>query len=136
MSDFIAHYGIKGMKWGVRKDRSSSSGRTTIKAKRTAKAKTFFKHPQHVKTVDKNGSRTAARLSDSELKRRSKRIEAEQQYARLTKPKDSSLVSFGKKAVSGAAMAIAVSQIQKRATPSIDRIVDQGQRLVRLYFRS
>lgn len=26
--DFIAHYGVKGMKWGVRKDRRKGSGRT------------------------------------------------------------------------------------------------------------
>jgi hypothetical protein len=33
MEDFIQHFGVKGMKWGVRKNRSSSGGTSRIKKK-------------------------------------------------------------------------------------------------------
>lgn len=33
---FLAHYGVKGMKWGVRKDRKSSGGRSSSKDEKTS----------------------------------------------------------------------------------------------------
>lgn len=53
--DYLAHYGVKGMKWGVRKDRSSS-GRTKVgrysiptikKAQKNSKIKAtnFYRNP-------------------------------------------------------------------------------------------
>lgn len=65
--EFIQHYGVKGMKWGVRNKRRSSkkggkpSGRTTYK-------------------------KTPNRLSDDELKRRISRMELEKKYSDLNTP--------------------------------------------------
>ena len=57
MSD-LSHYGVKGMKWGVRKNKPSTS----------RKAK----------------SREAKTLSNEELQKRIKRIELESRYVALT----------------------------------------------------
>jgi hypothetical protein len=65
----LSHYGKKGMKWGVRKDRPSTS-RTT-----------FTKAP--------------SKLSDVELAKRIKRMETEKKYNQLNR-KD---ISEGKKVV-------------------------------------
>lgn len=60
VEEFLAHFGVKGMKWGQRKARRGSSDRTS-----------FSKSPN--------------RLSDSELKSRIQRMEAERKYNDLNK---------------------------------------------------
>lgn len=59
MSDYLAHYGVKGMKWGVRKNRV-----------RSAKAKARRTSPKN--------------LSDKELQDRILRMQREDQYNRLS----------------------------------------------------
>ena len=63
IDDFLAHYGVKGMKWGVR--RASSSGTS-------GRAKTTSSKPA-VKS-----------MSDDELRRRINRIQMERAYNTLT----------------------------------------------------
>lgn len=63
IDDFLAHYGVKGMKWGVRKAASSGTA---------GRAKTTSSKPA-VKS-----------LSDDELRRRINRIEMERKYNTLT----------------------------------------------------
>ena len=63
IDDFLEHYGVKGMKWGVRRSSSSgTSGRT-----------------------NKTPSRPAVKsMSDDELRRRINRIQMERAYNTLT----------------------------------------------------
>jgi hypothetical protein len=56
--EFIEHYGTKGMKWGVRKKRSSD--------------RTHYKSP-------------AKKLTNAELEKRIKRMETEKKYKSLNK---------------------------------------------------
>ena len=66
MSDnFLEHYGIKGMKWGVRK-RSSSSSRSSADSV----------------------AKKAAKLSDVELRARVNRLNMEKQYVKLIAEKN------------------------------------------------
>lgn len=62
--EFLSHYGVKGMRWGVR--------RQAAKAAASA-SKTKYKKPP-------------ARLSDAELNRRIKRLELEKKYEDLNNP--------------------------------------------------
>jgi hypothetical protein len=64
VADFLKHHGVKGMKWGVRKDRGSRSP----KKSGPAKAK-------------------AHELSDEELKKAVARMEMEKKYHDLLNPK-------------------------------------------------
>lgn len=57
VDDFIKHYGVLGMRWGVRKGQNGSSGEGA--------------HPK------------AKDLSDAELQKRLKRLQAEDNYERL-----------------------------------------------------
>lgn len=57
--DFLEHYGVKGMKWGVRKSR-------------TSRAQTRYSKP-------------ANKLTDAELQKRIKRLETERKYNQLNR---------------------------------------------------
>lgn len=99
LEDFLKHYGVRGMKWGVRKNRSSK-GRSGLT--------TFNKNPN--------------RLSDEELNRRIKRMELEKKYTDLNAPIKSNgekyvktlLESSGKGAV-GAVIGTSVTFLVGRA---------------------
>jgi len=96
--EFIKHHGVKGMKWGVRRNRSRNRAGLT----------TFGKDPK--------------RLSDTELNRRIKRLELEKRYRELNAPIKSIgskyasdlLANSGKSAV-GVAIGTGVSFIVGRA---------------------
>lgn len=96
VDDVLAHYGVKGMKWGVRKRSSSSnSPDVTITEKRTrtgrvkltAKGGARPSHEDAVKTtafkqvVKKSGTHA---LSNDELQSLVKRMNLEKQYRELS----------------------------------------------------
>lgn len=68
-ADILEHYGVKGMRWGVRKRSANGKARTT-----------FAKAP--------------SKLSDAELTKRIKRMETEKRYNQLNRQD----VSRGKEA--------------------------------------
>ena len=75
---YLMHHGIKGMKWGVRRDRSYSGGGGRRSSSRKAKTSKF-------KTSSKsNQTRSVKKMSDAELKRRIERLELERKYANLS----------------------------------------------------
>lgn len=69
--DFLEHYGVKGMQWGVRKRRNEG-----------ARAKTFGNSGKAKKSTDD----PLQNISDKDLQRIVQRMNMEQQYARLTAP--------------------------------------------------
>ena len=108
--NFLEHYGVKGMKWGVRKDRSLHDALFRAKAQEKVKVKTTVTPGKKIKTSGGTGqdaspdairaaiakqkatkSSTDA-LSNKELQDLVSRMNLEQQYARLNPEKQ----SFGK----------------------------------------
>lgn len=81
VEDHFAHYGTPGMKWGIRKSRSSgSSGSGSGPSKSKPKAET---------TKPKNTFRSKPenrRMTDTELRNRLNRLQMERQYKDLTAP--------------------------------------------------
>lgn len=75
---YLAHYGVKGMKWGRRKDRSGSGGSASRKSKRKAAAEAEILSQKKLK-----------KMSNKQLRERINRIQMEQQYAKLTTAPDS-----------------------------------------------
>lgn len=75
--DFIAHFGVKGMKWGIRKDRRSGGGSKSKKTK-------------------------VSDLSDDDLRKKVNRLNMEKQYKSLKQSeRDQKAVRRGAKFVGG-----------------------------------
>jgi hypothetical protein len=79
VSDFIEHYGTKGMRWGVRRSRKER------------KEASDFKTTKHLR------SRKTHELSNKQLKKVNERINLESSYSRLnpTKIKKGQMVAKG-----------------------------------------
>jgi len=86
VEDFLEHFGVKGMKWGVRKERRSGTGA----------AKPVKPGSNRGKNI---GSRSydAKKLSNADLNRVVKRMRLEQEYASLNKKASQKGDSFAKK---------------------------------------
>lgn len=88
MDEHISHYGVLGMKWGVRKDRSSSS-------------KPLSAHKASVKREKswKNTYEKRSKMSDEQLRKAVNRLQLENQFAQQVQTA-SSLSGSGKKFLS------------------------------------
>jgi hypothetical protein len=86
LDDFLAHYGVKGMKWGIRKDRSSGSGGLS-RSERKAEKKAVKKEEKQLRKIGTTSSSSVRLrdLTDEELRKRLNRIQMEKQYADLTR---------------------------------------------------
>lgn len=88
--DFLIHHGIKGMRWGVRKNRKNSSDSSSS-------SKTSAESEDH-KEYSSLRSRPVKTLSNAELKKLNERMQLEQNYNTLmNKPQPSSIDKGHKK---------------------------------------
>lgn len=96
--DYLAHFGVKGMQWGVRKNRSSKSSSSSSSSKPQAKD-----------------------MTDDDLKKAISRMQLEKQYSDLSSPPKKSgsnyanslLQSAGKTAMSTIVAAVTAKAVKK-----------------------
>ena len=84
----LSHYGIRGMRWGVRRYQNSDGTYTSIGKKRKRQ------DTAHEDYINAHSKKSVESMSNAELKARNNRLQMEQQYANLTRK-----TSSGKKAV-------------------------------------
>lgn len=84
---FLAHYGIPGMKWGKRGSKSKST--TAAKKSNTPYPRDPNREPPPAKGVTDLRPKHIKRISDVELRQRLNRIQMETQYKELTEGKSS-----------------------------------------------
>lgn len=87
-SNSLSHYGIRGMRWGVRRYQNSDGTYTSIGKKRK------YQETAHEDYINAHSKKSIKSMSNAELKARNNRLQMEQQYANLTRK-----TSSGKKAV-------------------------------------
>ena len=75
VEDFLAHYGVKGMKWGVRRSEGSSGSSSKPPA-----SEDFQKVTGHKQTIKSGGTKA---LSNRELQEVVTRMNLEEQYSTL-----------------------------------------------------
>ena len=78
--DYLEHYGVKGMRWGVRRSRPSSGSSKTATKKPVAKPPA--KKPV-VKAEVANGPKKASEMSNEEIQKVLQRVNLERQYNEL-----------------------------------------------------
>ena len=81
----LKHYGVLGMKWGIRKDRSSSA------ARRKAKTRGWSKDAKEVHRI--KGKKVSA-LTNAELKKANERMNLERNYRNLNRSKIAKGLAF------------------------------------------
>lgn len=122
--DFIAHYGVKGMRWGQRKSPTEVSTQSVVNAGLRSKTKIKAKGGQaHPATDDaikaavqkqKLKKSGAAALSNKELSELRDRLQLEQQVTQLAAPK-------GRKFVTGQLKTQGQQTIQRESSRQIEK---------------
>lgn len=79
VDDFFEHFGVKGMRWGIRRNRNNTTTRQSLRPKKE--------------------QTDLSKMSDAELRTRINRIQMERQYRELTSPKGHKVQTEGQKYV-------------------------------------
>ena len=82
MDDVLIHYGILGMKWGVRRYQNKDGSLTSAGKKRYSNNDDIKDSPQ--KNTEEPKKKSVKDMSDEELRREINRMQLEQSYLRMT----------------------------------------------------
>lgn len=82
MSNSLYHFGIKGMKWGIRRYQNKDGSLTAAGKKRYNEGEQSPKE-KSAPSSSSNHSRSISELSDTELRTRINRLNLEKQYRQL-----------------------------------------------------
>ncbi len=118
---FLAHYGILGMKWGVRRFQNKDGSRTPAGKKR-------YDGEEGNTTKSSSGTRTVTRsrlsdVSDEQLRKMINRIEMEKKYANLTRKEKSVGEKFITDVLTNAAKQTASTYVSRTMTRTIDELL-------------
>jgi len=84
--NFLKHYGVIGMKWGIRKTRASSISKktsSTSTGKKTAEEETTKNTSSKLSSKTSTRKQPVKKLSDKELRDAINRIEMEKRYNQI-----------------------------------------------------
>ena len=123
--DYLMHYGVPGMKWGVRKARKNNYFSKAAKKRRSS-------YSQDYKDSEKLRKKSYKQLSTSEMKQLNKRLEAESQYRRLNPKGFDKGMAIAKKAIAVGGTAAGLYALSKNpwVTVGKDLIKKVGKYLV------
>lgn len=105
--DYLMHYGIPGMKWGIRKNRTSVGKKPTRQKKRQDSYSRDYLDSKPLR------SKSYKQLSTSEIRGLNKRLEAESQYRRLNPKGFDKGMAIAKKAIAIGGTAAGIYALSK-----------------------
>lgn len=125
--DELYHYGVLGMKWGVR--------RSGAKLARGGKSKKASEN-DHEDYKKAHSSKSVRSMSDKELRERNNRLQMEKQYSDLTKKENKGkklVTAFVATATTLAAVAKAYDTYKKVGGPIVSKGLDKiGDKVVKI----
>lgn len=120
MDNELKHWGVKGMKWGVRRYQNKDGSLTPAGQKRYADNT----HEDYRKAHDR---KPVSQMSDKELRERNNRLNMENQYAQMTKKKNRGEEAVKLIAATTAAVVTIENayKVYKRYEPTIKSSIDK-----------
>ena len=135
----LSHYGVKGMKWGVRKRDRGSNGPVKVRTSHKPGGRVKTKGGENQKASpdavraavarQKARKSTTDSLSNKELQDLVTRMNLEQQYARLDPKKENLGLAFLKTGMLGAMNQQAQKQFGNNEDPRVQRALKVGDAL-------
>lgn len=120
----LYHYGVLGMKWGVRKDRNKS-GKKKAKLVLESPFKPKPKSQPSSSSSSSSSKKSISDMSDDELRALINRMQLERQYKQMMAQPPSKGKAFVKKFLAENAQTIAKTAISKYANRVIDQQLDK-----------
>lgn len=117
LDDILEHFGVPGMKWGVRRTNTQLAKAATKRSGDSAKAE---------KRATKAKKEGVGSLTNKELQELNNRLNLEQNFSRLTSPTNKSKISSGQKALATiVGLGTTITQVRKLLKPATDAIINE-----------
>lgn len=125
MDQKLMHYGVLGMKWGVRRNRS------VLRKKSNNKTKNHMDNQKEERSSRKTKKKKVSDLTDAELRQAINRLQMEKQLAQLTAKEKSAGSKFVSDVLSGAAKKTATDYTAKYMAKGMDALIKAAARQAR-----
>ncbi len=117
----LAHYGIRGMKWGVRRYQNKDGSLTAAGKKRYSDDGKATATPKST-TSSSSGRKKVSEMTDDELNRAVRRLQLEQQYRQLNPEK----ISAGQKFVNKVANDVLIPAATTVARNAVQKVLQDA----------
>lgn len=121
----LTHYGVKGMKWGVRRSSARLGNAIRTAKQRRSQNSSEYHHEDHKKA---HSSKSVKSMSDKELRERINRLQMEKQYSQLTRRDKLIGEKFVKGVLTNAAQQTTSKYVSKYMSKGVEALIKKAMR--------